>query len=1000
MKVFRLLAICLMAAVVSAPLFGQGASATYGNIYGKVTDESGGALPGVSVTLTGGGGARTTTSGGQGDFRFLNLAPGSYTVKTELSGFSTVERTNVTVSLGANTEVAVPMKIASVATTITVSSETPLLDTRRVSTGSDFTQDQLKSIPTARDPWVVLQQVPSVQVDRQNVAGSESGQQDVYIGKGVDATQNAWLVDGVAVTDMSALGSSSAYYDFDAFQEMQATTGGSDPSIAVPGVTLNMVTKRGTNDVHGSARIFDTPNETEARANRSSVGPYSAALGGPSTVHVGSGNSIDHIQDYGAEAGGPIVADKAWLWGSYGRDQIDLIKLSSAAPDQTTLENYAGKLNIQPVESNSATAFYFRGDKLKLGRTAVPNRGQGTAWNQSGPTVIWKGDDSQVFGPNFVLNASYSYVRGGFDLAPQAGLGPNMVQDQNEVWQGTFYNYATYRPQHQATANASYFFNTGSVGHELKFGFGYRHIIGGSTTTWPGNQDINYLNYNGTGQTYVKLFRNVVVNETMTYYDAFLGDTLTANNLTVNVGIRYDDQKGFNAASGAPGNTSACDPNQAFSLANPCIPALAYAGAPTEIHYKDWEPRVGLTYALGAQKATLLRASYARYADQLGSGNVGFDNPVGYTMFLYPFNDANHNGLADPGELGGNAFFTGIDPNNPGSLTSPNQIASGLKNTKTDEFTVGIDHQLLPELVAGATYTHRHRSDYQTFDYIGVNASNFVLDPSRSGKNAYDQQGNLIGQTGNYYDFIAPAGFNGGKILANDSGYTTDYNGVELQLTKRLSNRWMAHASAAYTDWKQNVNGANGCLGTSPPATNWQGPTNVLTPNGPSCADGAQVFQQSLGSGSKSDVYLSSKWQFNISGLYQLPLNFNIAANLFGRQGYLLPYWAAVSGGDTGTSLGTRDVIVGSSDDHRLKNLYQLDLRVEKVLPLFQKADMTLSVDLFNALNNDSVLQQAAQLSTTACGAANPAVSCGGKGNRVEETVSPRVLRFGARLSF
>src|SRR5690349_22862470 len=127
MKVFRLLAICMMAAVVSAPLFGQGASSTYGNIYGKVTDESGGALPGVSVTLSGNGGARTTTSGGQGDFRFLNLAPGSYTVKSELSGFSTVERTNVTVSLGANTEVSIPMKIASVATTITVSSETPLL---------------------------------------------------------------------------------------------------------------------------------------------------------------------------------------------------------------------------------------------------------------------------------------------------------------------------------------------------------------------------------------------------------------------------------------------------------------------------------------------------------------------------------------------------------------------------------------------------------------------------------------------------------------------------------------------------------------------------------------------------------------------------------------------------------------------------------------------------------------------------------------------------------
>jgi hypothetical protein len=208
----------------------------------------------------------------------------------------------------------------------------------------------------------------------------------------------------------------------------------------------------------------------------------------------------------------------------------------------------------------------------------------------------------------------------------------------------------------------------------------------------------------------------------------------------------------------------------------------------------------------------------------------------------------------------------------------------------------------------------------------------------------------------------------------------------------------MAHGSVAYTDWKQKVGSGNGCLGT---VTSWKGPTNVLTSGGASCGDGVQAFQESTGSGSKGDVFLSSMYQFNVSGLYQLPLNFNIAANLFGRQGYLIPYYAAVSGGDVGASLGSRNVIVGNSDDHRLKNVYQLDLRAEKVLPLFQKADLTLSIDMFNALNSDTVIQQAAQLQQTKpCGAANAAVSCPGKGNRVEERVSPRVLRFGARLSF
>src|SRR5580765_5068905 len=287
MKLIRNLAIFAMATGLTASLFAQ---ATSGNIYGTVSDEQGGKLPGVAVTLSGCGAPRTTTTEAQGDFRFLNLAPCTYSVKSELSGFATVERNNVVVNLGTNTELAVSMKIASVATTITVTSESPLLDTRKQSSGTTFNNEELKSIPTARDPWVMLQQTPGVLVDRQNVGGSESGQQDNYVGKGTDPTQNAWNVDGVSVTDMAATGSSSTYYDFDAFQEMQMTTGGTDPSVAAPGVTINMVTKRGTNEVHGSARIFDTPSQLQAK---------------PDTVFGGRpSNTVDHIDDYGVEVGG------------------------------------------------------------------------------------------------------------------------------------------------------------------------------------------------------------------------------------------------------------------------------------------------------------------------------------------------------------------------------------------------------------------------------------------------------------------------------------------------------------------------------------------------------------------------------------------------------------------------------------------------------------------------------------------------------------------------
>jgi Ca-activated chloride channel family protein len=111
---------------------------------------------------------------------------------------------------------------------ITVTAESPMLDERRITTGATVSQTELEKIPTARDPWVVLQPTPGVLTDRVNVGGKESGQQARYVGPGSGGDQAVWSVDGMVVTDMAATGSSPGYYDFDVFGEMQVTTGGSD----------------------------------------------------------------------------------------------------------------------------------------------------------------------------------------------------------------------------------------------------------------------------------------------------------------------------------------------------------------------------------------------------------------------------------------------------------------------------------------------------------------------------------------------------------------------------------------------------------------------------------------------------------------------------------------------------------------------------------------------------------------------------------------------------
>jgi len=958
-----------------APLFGiaialsgsLAAQTTSGNIYGSVGDEQGGMLPGSAVTLSGCGAPQSATSGAQGEFHFVNLAPCIYAVRVELPGFTTVDRTGVAVGVGANTELAIVLRIATISTTVTVSSEVPLLDTRKQSAGTDFPQQELKSIPTARDPWVMLQQTPGVLVDRQNVGGSESGQQSLVVGKGTDPTQNAWNVDGVSVTDMASTGGSSTYYDFDAFEEMQMATGGTDPSVSVPGVTINLVTKRGSNQAHGSARFYDTPGQFQAR-------PTTVSSGAPS-------NSIDRIDDDGLEAGGPIWPDKAWLWGSYGKDQID--KRIAGISDKTTLENFAGKLSLQPIAPNSFTLFYFRGDKTKVGRSAAPDRPQPTTLDQKGPTTIWKGEDSHVFGPHFVADMNWSAERGGFSLTPEGGLGADVYQDHDDVWRNSFESYVSNRPQHQVNANLSVFLNTGAIGHELKFGFGYRKYGISSVSAWPGQGNVSYENFLNQGFGVAKLTRNKIVNLEGRYLDAFVGDTVTAKDLTLNVGLRYDDQKSRNLPSNVAANPAFPD----------LLPAVSYRGSGWDPHFRDCQPRIGATYALGARKETLLRASYSRFADQMGAGTAQFQNPIGYQYLYYYWTDVNGNHRADPGELGDFYGAYGVDPGNPGSVSSLNRISKHLKNTRTDEVMAGIDQQILPEFVAGLTYTYRHRFDFIWVPYAQITPANFV--EVSSGVEGVDHDGKPVGSTGPIYACVLEGvgcgrdpNFTFGQIAENRPDYATNYHSIELALIKRLSHGWMAHASFTWNRWKQSVGDkAKACLD----------PTNRLGAAGDSCDSEIAYSGSGGGSGSFGNVYINARWAFNVAALYQLPWNFNLGANFYGREGYPAPYYvsvpAIVPGTNRSDGLGTRLAIVGAPDDHRNASLFQLDLRIEKVVPLFQKADVTLSVDLFNALNRRTVLQR--QINATAPEPGGPSLA----GN-VYEVQNPRIVRFGARLSF
>ncbi len=154
------------------------AQLTRGAIYGTVTDSIGAVLPDVTVDLLSDATIpKQITTGALGEYAFAALDPGFYTLRIEASGFVTFEVTDIPVGVGTSASIPASLSVAGPQAAITVTGRTPILDERSYGNAARVDEETLNRIPTARDPWVLMQFMPGVLVDRINIGGSESGQQ-------------------------------------------------------------------------------------------------------------------------------------------------------------------------------------------------------------------------------------------------------------------------------------------------------------------------------------------------------------------------------------------------------------------------------------------------------------------------------------------------------------------------------------------------------------------------------------------------------------------------------------------------------------------------------------------------------------------------------------------------------------------------------------------------------------------------------------------------------
>jgi hypothetical protein len=514
--------------------------------------------------------------------------------------------------------------------------------------------------------------------------------------------------------------------------------------------------------------------------------------------------------------------------------------------------------------------------------------------------------------------------------------------------------------------DGNYFISGAGGQHELKFGFGYRQNRVTTLSGYGGDQLVGYNNAPGDAGAWIARSRNT--SYLAKYIHGYLGDTFSKDRFTLNIGVRVDHQVSDNSASSAPGNAAFPD----------VLPALDFAGGGTGISFNDVSPRVGITYALDDARKTVVRASYGRYAAQLLAGQGNYDNPVRSSYLAYDWHDLNNDGFVQRNEvdLGAFRYAIRVDPANPAAVgKTVNQIDPNLTAQHDTEFIVGLDRELAPNFALSTAFTWKRINDVTWEPRTGFTVDDFApTTPVTSGGftvQPFAPDPALVTASGN------------GRTRTNRPDYHQQFKGIEVNFVKRLSNKWMGRLAFSYNDWTEHW--SNGVTPTDGGGVD----ASVATSGNPTrledqpLVQGGQVSILSGGSG-KASFFSSVKWQLFATALVQLPADFELSAAFFGKQGGPFPNNIRASLGQD----GTRNLLVNPKvDSQRYDTLVNLDLRLAKNLRLSGDARLVLTVEAFNVFNNDLVLSQFRQVNSSAF-------------QRIEEIISPRVVRFGARFAF
>ena len=720
----------LVLAVAAAPLDAQ---RTTGEIIGKVSDDSGGVLPGVTVTLRSAAiaGEQTAVTSDTGVYRFPVLPPGSYSLDYALSGFGILKRDAIPVAVGATVALDVTLKVSTLEEAITVTGDAPVVNTATSQVSTSYNKDWVQNAPVRRFSYFdLINSAPGVS-QTSNIGSSTSA-----TSLGSSTNENSYQIDGTEI-------SSTPWPNTDAVEEVEVLQLGASAEYGnVQGAVFNIVTRQGGNQLHGDSNVYF---QNDALTGRNT----SASFDNGRPYHR------EQWRDATVQVSGPFIKDKFWYFGSleYQRDWDSQPGADPAFPSKSDSRRMFWKFNYTITANHRLLNGYHDDFYWIPGTTSAfttPSTIDLSHGHNPTPNVVYTG----VLSQRTLIEVRYSgfWLQSSRDpnFEGESRIGTRYTDDVTGLVTGAISQWTENRSWRYGVQSklSHYAENVLGGSHDLKAGFQYG--TNGNVGLNGPNDTVRILSGGRrVGTTQLPYYQGTRART----WGAYLDDTYRlGGRTTLNLGVRYDFSQGF----------------------YPSFPMLDALGNPTGqmsqsnddvYHFGVVSPRVGINFKLLSQ--TVVKGHYGRYYSAL---DRDFSGIVPSTTAELTF---------DVDAAGNRSNFTSQRPAN--LRVDPNR-----KDPYSDQFIIQVEQGLADNLGLQVNYVHKSGADFAGWvDVAGTYEQVPYVDSA-----GIDATGGTVMVS----KLVSPPN-DRIFLLTTPEGLHTRYDGATFMVTKRMSHNWQGVVS-------------------------------------------------------------------------------------------------------------------------------------------------------------------------------------------------------------